>query len=743
MLNNLNKRLSFLVISYGATVSISQIIFLREFLISFSGNELSIGIILANWLILGALGSIFGAFLVRYAKNKALLLSICQICLIIYLFLSIPAIRLIKNFAGFNIGEILPFGVIIISSLLILAPFCILIGFMFVLFCSLRKGSEGVSKRIADIYIFEVIGSFCGGLIVSFFMLRFFSNVQIISCLILLNLWGVLFYPKKNKLIIFFLVSLVILSNLRFFSDFSLKKEWQGYNLLASRNSVYANNTVLEKDGMYSFFSNGLRLYSVPQEEAAEEAVHFALLMSPNLRKVLLVGGGVGGELREVLKYKDVQVDYVELDPLIIKLAEETLPKEHTLSLKDKRVKIINEDGRSFIKNSKEKYDCIILNIGSPLTAQLNRYYTVDFFKQVREILNDEGILSFGISASESYLNREQRDFLRSVYFSCRRVFNDLLVIPGETAQFLTCKSDWVLNYNYKQWLNKAESLGVNLKYVREYYLFSRLSPLKIGFINSVFEEKGKIKLNYDFSPVSYFYNMLFLATHFRDSLVLPIFRFFDAKKILAIIIMLCVLLIALGFVRFRSLSATIIPAVVFGGFITMFVQIMIILAFQVIYGFIYYKIGFLITFFMLGLFVGAFASKKINKNENKHYILTQFYLGSFCLLTTIYFYYLKNSSSVFVWLAGENIIFLFLSFIAGVLGGFEFNLAVKITTKESVDAARIGGSIYAADLIGACLGATIPGLFMLPAFGFIQSNLVIFALSIAVCFYLLRKLTD
>ena len=103
---------------------VSQIIFLREFLVVFYGNEISIGIILASWLIWGSFGS---WFLGRYSdrvQSKDFLFSFCQFFLAFILPATIFAIRSSKNFMAISTGEIVGYYPMAAASFLILAPSC-------------------------------------------------------------------------------------------------------------------------------------------------------------------------------------------------------------------------------------------------------------------------------------------------------------------------------------------------------------------------------------------------------------------------------------------------------------------------------------------------------------------------------------------------------------------------------------------------------------------------------------------
>ena len=92
----------------------------------------------------------------------------------------------------------------------------------------------------------------------------------------------------------------------------------------------------------------------------------------------------------------DVQaVDYVELDPLILALGKRYLPA----NLADGRIRVINTDGRLFVKQTREKYDVAIIDVPAPATAQLNRFYTVEFLEEVKRVLARDGVVCFALGS--------------------------------------------------------------------------------------------------------------------------------------------------------------------------------------------------------------------------------------------------------------------------------------------------------------------------------------------------------
>ena len=123
------------MILMGATAMASQIVFMREFLVVFYGNEISIGIILASWLLWGAFGSWFlGRFSDRVSA-KIRLFSFCQLGLAFILPVTFFAVRSSKALMGITTGEVVGYYPMAVATFTILALSCNIMGFMFSLGC--------------------------------------------------------------------------------------------------------------------------------------------------------------------------------------------------------------------------------------------------------------------------------------------------------------------------------------------------------------------------------------------------------------------------------------------------------------------------------------------------------------------------------------------------------------------------------------------------------------------------------
>ncbi|MEN3044625.1 MAG: polyamine aminopropyltransferase [Candidatus Hydrothermales bacterium] len=123
-----------------------------------------------------------------------------------------------------------------------------------------------------------------------------------------------------------------------------------------------------------------------------ESLVHPLLSTIKKPSKVLIIGGGDGGALKEVLKHPVKEVTQVEIDEEVFKACKNFFPWANK-AYKDKRVKIIFEDARDFIKKVKEKFDAIILDTSDPV-GPAKVFYTEDFYENLKKILKKDGGIS-------------------------------------------------------------------------------------------------------------------------------------------------------------------------------------------------------------------------------------------------------------------------------------------------------------------------------------------------------------
>ena len=123
-----------------------------------------------------------------------------------------------------------------------------------------------------------------------------------------------------------------------------------------------------------------------------EMIVHVPMAVHPHVRRVLVIGAGDGGVIRELCRYDDIeQIDMVEIDPQVVEVCREYLPQT-ACSLDDPRVKIYYEDGLRFIRRCEDLYDLIIVDSTDPFGPG-EGLFTREFYGNCFKALKEDGIM--------------------------------------------------------------------------------------------------------------------------------------------------------------------------------------------------------------------------------------------------------------------------------------------------------------------------------------------------------------
>lgn len=737
-----SRQLQIVFVAMGFSAMISQVVLLRELVLFFIGNELTLGIILAFWLLWTAVGSGLIGHLIKFSKHPITLLIISQLLLVVLLPLTVIFIRLSKLIFSIPIGEISSPVFILIVPLLTLAPICIIVGFLYTLGCQLlsltkQRQDSSVPGRV---FLFEAIGSGIAGFIASVMLFRFLENFQIVTIICIVNLtvaFFILIMIKQNLSLLLIPLAAILLATMIIFlprlDDYSNKKMWGVLQLIQSETTIYGNIAVTGLGESVSFYENGVLMFTNPDLMAAEESVHFALLEHPNPQKVLLIGGDAAGSLPQILYHPGMKkVDFVRLDPASIRLAQQFLPSMTEL-LKDKRIKIWYKDGRLFLKQVKTKYDVIIVNLPDPQTALINRFYTLEFYKSAKKHLTKNGILSFSLTSSENVLSDEQAVLLNCLYQTMAHTFKDMVVIPGNSIHFIGCLATHVLTNDPQVLVQRIKKRNLPTVYVREYYVPFRMTPDRMKYVFERVTQSPAQIINRDFHPIGYFYNIILWLTYFNVDLkiLLKFLEQWNIVLIIALIIVIVGLPIIWSFFSARRQHNTrpiILLAIMTIGFSAISLEVLIILGFQAIYGYAYYQLALIMSGFMIGLMLGSWHSLRairVMKPGFKKFIFFQLILTCYPLLTLAALIVL---SKIILPAMVVQILFLLLISGIGFIGGYQFPLANHLIFHRQERIERVGGRLYAADLSGSVIGALVTSTLLVPILG-LGYTCVIFSL--------------
>ncbi|MCX7917777.1 MAG: polyamine aminopropyltransferase [bacterium] len=173
---------------------------------------------------------------------------------------------------------------------------------------------------------------------------------------------------------------------------------------------------VLFIDGLIQSIEKGEEVYH-------ESLVHPSLFSHPEPKNVLIIGGGEGATLREVLKHPVEKVKMVDIDGDMIEIAKKYL-KFDKGAFDDKRTEIIIEDGFKYIKESNEKYDIIIMDATDPGEIPSCLLYTPEFFKLCFSHLNKKGIFVTQ-GGTCIYLHHDR---IKSLYTNLKKIFKKVRI---------------------------------------------------------------------------------------------------------------------------------------------------------------------------------------------------------------------------------------------------------------------------------------------------------------------------
>ncbi|MCM8819008.1 MAG: polyamine aminopropyltransferase [Candidatus Omnitrophica bacterium] len=178
-----------------------------------------------------------------------------------------------------------------------------------------------------------------------------------------------------------------------------------------------------ENFGKVLFIDGLIQSIEKGEESYHEILVHPSLFTHPAPQNILIIGGGEGATLREVLKHPVKKVYMVDIDGEMVKIAKKYL-KFDKGAFNDKRVKVIIEDGFKFLKHNNEIYDVIIMDATDPGETASCPLYTNEFFKMCYEHLNRNGIfVTQGGTSIFLYIDR-----IKNIYERLKKVFKEVKI---------------------------------------------------------------------------------------------------------------------------------------------------------------------------------------------------------------------------------------------------------------------------------------------------------------------------
>lgn len=746
--------LTFALLVTGFSGIVVQTVLIRESLVIFGGNELSIGVIIGSWVVWEALGAYIGG---RWPRGEHLvghMLIGAGIFFAVLFPAGIYCIRVLKIISGLPPEISMGIMGIFCTSMIVFFPSGLLHGFSFTAAYRIYDRLKGPGGMAASrVYFFEMFGTIIGGVLVSYVLITRLNSFDIAGVVVVLMSLACLALALSSpgrpaRVLAAVSLSVAVCSSLfmafgagEYFHWRSIRAQWHGREVVHYQNSHYQNIAVTRERDQYTFFTDGLPAATIPVPDIVrvEEIVHIPFLAHGAPRDVLVLHGGAGGVVGEALKYPTVEhIDYVEIDPAYL-AAIIRYPSELALSeLGDKRLALHYTDGRRFVNRTTRRYDVVLSGLSAPRTLQANRFFTVEFFREIKRILKKDGILVFTVPGSLAYYDRELQDVNMSAFLSARSVFASVAVVPGEENLFIAGVSGNPIVLSAQRMETRLKQYGIAARLISLPHLSYRLDGDRVDWYFSAIKP-SRAKKDRDLTPTGVYYNIAF-----ENALHTPWMKGFFAaaqEKGTAVFLLVMAIIVAGAFLLKGRYPATPVLFVISTtGFVVMLLELSLIFVFQVLYGNVFREIGMLITMLMAGMAAGSMAVAPLGaktRDTSKTLAAIEGTLALFCVFLVIIFSLSGRGAT-----AGETLlrfVFFTLLFASGFFAGVEFPLAVKLYQDRRPRGGSVG-PVYGSDLAGGFVGGLAGGFFLFPLMGVTGSCLVLTALKLCGFLLLLSR---
>ena len=193
--------------------------------------------------------------------------------------------------------------------------------------------------------------------------------------------------------------------------------------------------------------SNGNVIFSEQEEFTYDEMiVHVPMAVHPDVKRVLVIGGGDGGVARELAHYREIEViDIAEPDKMFVDVCRKFFPG-NAIGLEDVRVRIYYEDGLRFLRRCKDKYDLIISDATDPPGHEAG-LFTREFYGNCYKALHDDGIMVY---QHGSPFFDEDEENCRAMH---RKAFRSFPITRVYQAHIPTCPAGyWLFGFASKKY---------------------------------------------------------------------------------------------------------------------------------------------------------------------------------------------------------------------------------------------------------------------------------------------------
>lgn len=348
-----------------------------------------------------------GAFLSRFIVPKEVLFGFISIELLLGI---IGAFSVPMCYLFFALSDSTGYQFFVLSLVTIIGT---LTGFEIPLLTRILEHENTFEKNISDILTFDYLGALGATLLFPFFLLPFlglyrssllFGFINLLVAFVTIQLFKEQLQLRKRSktLLNAATICLAILIGYMLIQTNQHLDRWNEsiykYPIIHSEHTPYQKIDIAKNNSEFRLYLNSAIQFSSRDEYRYHEAlIHVPLSQLESVKTVLVLGGGEGLAIRELLKYSEIQqISLVDIDPAITQLSRENelISRLNENALEDSRVNIIHQDAFTFLKEGDSRFDAIIIDLPDPSNESLARLYSDAFYKLCLKRLNAEGVLA-------------------------------------------------------------------------------------------------------------------------------------------------------------------------------------------------------------------------------------------------------------------------------------------------------------------------------------------------------------
>ncbi len=742
---------SLLIFSYGLFTIAAQSLLFREFITAFEGNDISVGIFFASWFLWVGLGATV-VYKTRIITEK--LLQNIEFLFLSYLpafALQLTLIIQARELAGIESYELWSVWAILAVSIIVNAPVSVITGMLFPIIC--RWIEKDQNLPVSKVYIFEAAGSFVGGLGVTILLGHGISLIRIFFILALLlsisaalsQFAGTIQYSKstskkygKIKAQLILLIPICIILCFFINADQTLMHfvrvvKWA--KLLPAESFTGSFQTA-QAEYLYGVYQNqwvavreGSVVETLPDDSTAGQIAAIGLCQKPDSQKILVIGSGLG-LCQQFLRLPQIQtISWSHCDNEYVQDVNKVIPAEFKIA--DDRLHRPDGDIRALLAEDKHAFDIVILNLPDATNSVLNRYYTLEFYRQIKSVLKPEGIFQVRVAGGENIMGTELINLGASTKLTLEQVFSRLVITPGEDTWFIVSDSGNLTGDpgTLRDRLESIEGAGsvFNPQALLSVYLPKRADAAINNYLGA--DLPKEFLINRDTRPLTHLYSLL-LAAKQSGAPVTKLIKHLTLTGPLVFVIPILVFVVLRIIYILRTdkngnKSGFDNSYMVFSaGFVSIGVVIVLMYLYQTRFGLLYRYIGVVSSMFMVGLTFGAVLIRYLLTNDSKiqpEKLLFVVILVHLLILGTIAFWPSEQLTHL-----SFGIAFI----LSGLCAGSYFPIAARQLSDIAFENSRVGSKLETADHIGASAGGLLTSLALVPVLG-AQITLLVFILII------------